>query len=57
MLMTEVGLENQVVYHKTIRLIRTRSKGARTYAKKLIIGFGQYIFNGKTQGALIKSVQ
>ena len=30
-----MGLENQVVHHKTIRQIRTRSKGARIYARKI----------------------
>ena len=33
----KMGSESQVVCHKTIRLIRTRSKGARTYAGKLSI--------------------
>ena len=37
MLMIKVRLESQVVHHKTIRLIRTRSKGARTHARKLSI--------------------
>ena len=37
MLMIKVGLESQVACHKTIRLIRTKSKGAKTYAKKLSI--------------------
>ena len=37
MLRIKVGSESHVVYHKTIRLIRTQSKCARTYARKLSI--------------------
>ena len=52
-----IRASGSMVYHKTIRLIRTRSRCARVYARKLSIAIWSINYDWQTQGALIKSAR